>query len=287
MFCTPPGVTGLTTCQPIDPCEGETTDITCVTYSGQDFSCIDVSNGDDLISVLLNILATYFPPEICCQLEGTLTSYTTTTSTTTTSTTTTSTTSTTTTTTSTTTTTTTVAPATCDCFIILNNTFKTLSYSYVDCQTKFLEPGRVPGKSSETDPPVAVYQCAMSGSVYVETGLTYTNLGLCTSECVAPTTTTTTTSTTTAAPSYSNFYEAEIYTCTPLNCSEPAGTTVITVQDPLTLSVGSFYLSANPLDTNTYRVIGGTVGPTADIVFGLALPSCTFACEYLLNPPPA
>jgi len=69
-ICTPPGVTGLTTCVPLDPCDGQSVDIRCVTYTGQDFPCIDVQNGDDLISVLLNILYTYFPPEYCCGLEG-------------------------------------------------------------------------------------------------------------------------------------------------------------------------------------------------------------------------
>lgn len=73
-FCTPPGVTGLTTCAPVDPCEGETIDSECVIYSGTDYQCIDVTNGDTLISVLLNILETYFSLEDCCKmLNGTLT----------------------------------------------------------------------------------------------------------------------------------------------------------------------------------------------------------------------
>lgn len=73
-FCTPPGVTGLTTCAPVDPCDEQPIDSTCVIYSGTDYECIDVVNGDTLISVLLNILQTYFPSEDCCEmLNGTLT----------------------------------------------------------------------------------------------------------------------------------------------------------------------------------------------------------------------
>jgi hypothetical protein len=73
-FCTPPGVTGLTTCAPVDPCDGETIDSECVIYSGVDYECIDVASGDTLISVLLSILETYFPEADCCKmLNGTLT----------------------------------------------------------------------------------------------------------------------------------------------------------------------------------------------------------------------
>jgi|LakMenEpi03Aug12_release.lakeMendotaPanAssembly.Ray.scaffolds.fasta_scaffold198113_2 hypothetical protein len=113
-ICTPPGVTGLTTCEPVDPCEGVTIDSTCVIYNGQDFDCINVANGDTLIEVLLSILATYFPPEVCCELEGTISLLTTTTTTTAAPTTTTTST---TTSTSTTTTTTTVAPQAYECCI--------------------------------------------------------------------------------------------------------------------------------------------------------------------------
>ena len=58
VYCMPPGVTGLTTCEPKDPCE-ERPDIACVSYSGSDHSCINVSNGDTLLNVLLNILNVY------------------------------------------------------------------------------------------------------------------------------------------------------------------------------------------------------------------------------------
>ncbi len=115
-ICTPPGVTDLPVCTPVDICENSPVNMDCVTYSGEDFECLNVTNGDSLISVMLNILNVYFPEEYCCALEGTVEYITTTTTTTTTSTTTTST-STTTTSTSTTTSTTTVAPIPYDCCI--------------------------------------------------------------------------------------------------------------------------------------------------------------------------
>ena len=68
--CTPPGVTGLTTCAPVRPCDGDTIDINCVQYSGIDFECINTATGDTLISVLLNILNVYFPVETCCELTA-------------------------------------------------------------------------------------------------------------------------------------------------------------------------------------------------------------------------
>jgi hypothetical protein len=117
-FCTPPGVTCLTTCTPPDPCNGETVDLCCVTYSGEDHECSGITNGQPLCEILIQALEVLFPPDYCCALTGTITLITTTTTTiapttttsstsTTTSTSTTSTTSTTTTTTSTTTTSTT------------------------------------------------------------------------------------------------------------------------------------------------------------------------------------
>lgn len=69
--CTPPGVTGLTTCAPVRPCDGDIIDINCVQYSGIDFECINTATGDTLISVLLNILNIYFPVETCCDMEVT------------------------------------------------------------------------------------------------------------------------------------------------------------------------------------------------------------------------
>lgn len=195
-FCTPPGVTGLTTCKVPDPCEGEPIDITCVTYSGIDFDCINVANGDTLIDVLLNILATYFPPQVCCELEGTISTFTTTTSTTlpptTTTSTTTSTTTTSTSTTSTsTTTTTTINPESCQCYGIVNNTYQRRTYSYVNCNTKLLEFGFVPPRV-ESGPPVIAYQCALS--ISADPQLTVLPpFGLCSQISCPPDATTTTT----------------------------------------------------------------------------------------------
>lgn len=115
-FCTPPGVTDLPVCTPVDICENSPININCVIYSGIDFECLNVSNGDSLISVLLNILNVYFPEEYCCALEGTIEYITTSTTTTTSSTTTTS--------TSTTTTTTTEAPVPYDCCIPFASTIE-------------------------------------------------------------------------------------------------------------------------------------------------------------------
>jgi|APGre2960657404_1045060.scaffolds.fasta_scaffold28435_2 hypothetical protein len=71
-FCTPPGVTCLTTCEPIDPCNGETIDLCCVLYSGEDHECSGINNGEPICDIIFQILAILFPPEICCLLEGTI-----------------------------------------------------------------------------------------------------------------------------------------------------------------------------------------------------------------------
>ena len=63
-FCTPPGVTGLTTCEPIDPCE-EKIDLECVKYLGADYSCLDVTTEDSLLSVILKIFDQLYPQSGC------------------------------------------------------------------------------------------------------------------------------------------------------------------------------------------------------------------------------
>jgi len=113
MICTPPGVTSLPDCNPVDPCEGKRINGACVDYAGIDFDCIGAYTGDDIFQVMFAILEYYIPlsSEECCGIEGGSVEYippTTTTSTTTT-----------TTTTSTTTTTTTLAPF--DCCITLGS----------------------------------------------------------------------------------------------------------------------------------------------------------------------
>ena len=69
-FCTPSGVTGLTTCEPIDPCE-QKPDLKCVYYNGPDAECLGIHNGDSLISVLQALLEHFIGPAAdCCDLAG-------------------------------------------------------------------------------------------------------------------------------------------------------------------------------------------------------------------------
>lgn len=111
-FCTPPGVKCLPDCDPEDPCP-EKIDLCCVLHSGEDQPCSDITHGEPLCELLLDILQVEFPPEVCCGLELSIdlilippaTTTTTTTSTSTTTSTTSTTTSSTTTTTTTTSTT--------------------------------------------------------------------------------------------------------------------------------------------------------------------------------------
>lgn len=69
-FCTPPGVTCLTTCAPIDPCK-EKIDIDCVIYSGEDHPCSDIANGQPISQIMLQALSLIFPLEECCYFEAT------------------------------------------------------------------------------------------------------------------------------------------------------------------------------------------------------------------------
>jgi hypothetical protein len=72
-FCTPPGVTCLTTCVPPDPCP-EKINLDCVLYSGETHTCSNITHLDPLSDVLLKILETLFPPSYCCALIGELSS---------------------------------------------------------------------------------------------------------------------------------------------------------------------------------------------------------------------
>jgi len=274
MFCTPPGVTGLTTCIPPDPCDGYTTDITCVTYTGQDFTapCIEVQNGDDLITVLLAILATYFPPEVCCELQGTLSFYTTTTSTSTTTTTTIppTTTSTTTTTTSTTTTTT-LAPATCQCYPIVNGTTVRHAYSFVNCKDKTLEFGFV-GPRTESAPTV-VYQCAYSISADPELTV-LAPLGDCSVVSCPPTTSTTTT--TTIPPDILYGRKASI----PVPVL-PDSNLIISYFDTNGILVPSYIVPAQSVPTTYYLCI--QCGSTVTVVSGTPTGTITYDDTSLVD----
>ena len=72
-FCTPPGVTCLTTCVPPDPCP-EKINLDCVLYSGETHTCSDITHLDPLSDVILKILNVLFPSTYCCELIGELSS---------------------------------------------------------------------------------------------------------------------------------------------------------------------------------------------------------------------
>jgi len=72
-FCSPPGVTCLTTCEPVDPCDGKKIDLCCVLYSGPDHECSDIITGDPLCEIIIQVLEILFPLDYCCALTGELT----------------------------------------------------------------------------------------------------------------------------------------------------------------------------------------------------------------------
>lgn len=156
-FCLPPGVTDLPVCEGFTNCL-ETLDVTCAIYSGQAFSCIDVTNGENLWNVIVAILNELFPPAYCCLLEGTIEIITTTT-----------------------TTTTTIPPA--YCFSVENTNYVLVEGSYINEEGN---PTELP-----LDPLQTVYICAIE--VIDAPGLVITEVGECGETCVAPTTTSTTT----------------------------------------------------------------------------------------------
>ena len=182
-FCMPPGVTGLTTCAPVG-CDDKI-DFCCAVYSGEDQACSNIYNNDALCDVLYKLLALAFPPEVCCELEGTIQIITTTTTTIApTTTTTTGTPTTTTTTVPPTTTTTTVTPITCNCYRMYNPTERSKAYSWTDCEKLTVEFGIVGAGQT-------VYQCSRSDGFLPSLELIVPPPTLCSNGC-GPTTTTTT-----------------------------------------------------------------------------------------------
>lgn len=170
-FCTPPGVTGLPQCIPVDPCS-EKIDSCCVLFSGDDIACLEIVKDDQVCDIITKLFLAFSP------------NCTTTTSTTTTSTTTTS---------STTTTTTTEAPCVCETFILQNDSGVTKYITYFDCN-----------KVEHVDVPILHTQiltfCVCNGRIiYPEKGIIVYPGG---PGCISTTTSTTstTTSTTTIAP---------------------------------------------------------------------------------------
>jgi len=177
-ICTPPGVTGLTTCEPIDPCDKKL-DIGCAFYNGDDYSCLGITNGDPLFSTIFSLLSAVFPN--CCNIGGTIImgNPTITTTTTTVSPTTTSTTK-----TPTTTSTTTAAP--CSFYEITNTgpTNSTAIVNYVPCNTTTYIPLNITTSQTvcvNTSYPIV----PVSGTV------TAVNSGACNTPAI-PTTTTST-----------------------------------------------------------------------------------------------
>lgn len=70
-FCTPPGVTCLTTCAPIDLCQ-EKINVDCVVYSGENHICSQIEKGQPISQIMLQALSLIFPIEECCYFEATV-----------------------------------------------------------------------------------------------------------------------------------------------------------------------------------------------------------------------
>jgi hypothetical protein len=177
MICTPPGVTSLPQCTPVDPCTGTPVNGSCVTYAGADFSCLDVTTGDDIIQVMFKILEYYKPLDSseCCTIGDAIIEYAPPLTTTTTST------------TSTTTTTTTTFEPECSNYQITNiSNTGTSTIEYVPC-----------GLVEYTDPvevKTYTYICVNNSfTINLLTGnIDAENFGACNSIGPVPTTTTTT-----------------------------------------------------------------------------------------------
>ena len=68
-YCTPPGVTCLTTCTPVDPCPDKI-DMSCVVYSGTDHNCSDITHSESISPILLQALSLIFNVEVCCEFSA-------------------------------------------------------------------------------------------------------------------------------------------------------------------------------------------------------------------------
>jgi hypothetical protein len=197
-ICTPPGVTGLTTCEPVDPCDKKL-DIGCAIYNGDDYPCLGVVNGNSLFSTIFSLLSAVFPN--CCNIGGTvimgnpnLTTTTTTLTPTTTSTTI----------APSTTSTTTVSP--CSFFAITNTgpISSTAIVNYVPCNTTGYVPLNITTSQTvcvNTSYPIV----PVSGTV------TAVNSGACNTPAI-PTTTSTT-----AFSCTCQFYDVSNVTSTPFS----------------------------------------------------------------------
>lgn len=206
-ICTPPGVTGLTTCQPVDPCEKKVP-LECVLYSGQEYDCdVVVNTNDTLLSIFSSLFEKFkgFSPTVnqCCTLTGAIIMSTTTTTA-----------GPTTTTTSSTTTTTTQAP-TCSFYNVTNTGAQSPGavISYVPCNTTIYRGIPVT---------INVITICINNTYPITTvsgTVTSVNVGVCNTP--APPTTT---STTTAAPCTCGTYRVvnnsgSTYTITYTECN--------------------------------------------------------------------
>lgn len=183
-FCTPPGVTGLTTCSPIDPCE-ETIPLDCVLYTGTPYDCAVLVNPNNTLTSILVQLFQYYvgPVDDCCLLEGDLEMRTTTTTTTTVKPTT------------TTSTTTTAAPV-CS-FYEITSTVTSSVIEFVRCGCELSE------RLTITSLPVTLCINNLFPITTIIGNVTNNNVGICSTSGPCPTTTTTTTI---ATPCTCNIY---------------------------------------------------------------------------------
>lgn len=66
-FCTPPGVTCLPDCNPVDPCE-EKIDLCCVEFSGESQPCNNIQNAQSLCDLIETFFDEGIPPPAFCEL---------------------------------------------------------------------------------------------------------------------------------------------------------------------------------------------------------------------------
>lgn len=190
MFCTPPGVTGLTTCEPVDPCE-KLIDSCCVFYSGESNPCLPVTKGEPLCDIIRKLVIEYFDTDC--------------------TTTTTTTTSTTSTTTSSTTTTTTAAPCDCRTTVVQNITEVVQYVTYTDCYG-IVQVG-IPVLSLG-----AITLCVCGSQITYNPAVLLVFQGA--SGCNTTTTTTSTTTTTTSSTTTTTSSTTTTTTQEPLPCTE-------------------------------------------------------------------
>lgn len=291
-ICTPPGVTGLTVCKPIDPCDKKL-DIACAVYTGDDYPCYGIQNGNSLFSVIFNLFGQYFPE--CCNINGTIvlpTTTTTSTSTTTSTTSTTSTTTTSTTTTSSTTTTTTTFNCSCTYWDVTNPLNVPITINYTACNNGYQPTSSVFAANSVTR------VCSCSDIVNnIPNGVTVNNSGIKCSTQPPISSTTTTTSTTTIPPCKCyNIFANSKSSISWMDCNGVIQTSIYNTANPLYCSPdpSSFIISGfNTITGGTSLCVGGvcpsttttSTTSTSTTTTTTLAPVCVPSCEtvYLAN----